>query len=171
VVALYYGVPVFQAELAKAQRNEAVAKTDLAKREAAERKLVDMQVTARQLGSGNGQRNLVVTVQIANMGNRSFTVPAANLKGLVHRLDGFAESGEPVFEAGHHLVFGRDAETEISEIHIDAGETRKYETLCGVSSSGIHLISTKLYVRDPAPSQANPGEQLAYGASTYLEVE
>jgi hypothetical protein len=164
--ALLYGVPILQAEKAKTERDESAARALIAKREAAEKTILEIGLAADWVGRRGVRRHMVVTLDIANTGNKDITLNAEDLQGHVARIREIGVDGKLSYEERRDLRFGSNDDTELKILKISPGEKRKLRTVQAVSDGGLYFVTAKAIVAKRAD-----GSQEVFHSSLFAQTE
>ena len=141
---LAFGVPFIQAQQTKAHRDETVAKAEIATREAAEKQILDIELSAQLLGATDRQRYVLVTLEVKNTGNRVLSIPAGDLEASITNVKEIDADGKIHYGEKYPLRFGVYSDSKVSKMKISPGERRKLQSVQKLYSEGLHLVKAAI---------------------------
>jgi hypothetical protein len=139
-----YGVPIFQAQHAKAQRDEVALKAELLRRETADKRILDMDLSAAVLGGPEKARFVLITLEIKNTGNRVISVPTERIKATITRVGDVDEAGQIKYGTRYPFRFGDWPESSLKKLEFSPGERAKYQTIQRLRDDGLHLLTVEI---------------------------
>jgi hypothetical protein len=163
VLGLFFGLPILQAEYARAQRDETVAKAEIARREAREKEILDLELSATRLGRPEDDRYVLVTLEVKNTGNKLVSVPAKRLSGFIACVKSIDEKGEPEFTNTHDLHFGESPDSPGSRMEINPGERARMQAIQKLQGpAGVYQISVRVGVEGDESNSYYPAVLFAH---------
>jgi len=145
VLGLFFGLPILQAEYARAQRDETVAKAEIARREAKEKEILDLELSATRLGRPEDGRYILVTLDIKNTGNKLISIPAKRLTGSIARIRDIDEKGQPEFANAYDIRFSESPDQLGSRMEINPGERARMQAVQKLQDpTGVYQISVRV---------------------------
>jgi len=144
VAGLFYGLPLIQAQHTKAQRDETIARAEIATREAAEKQILELDLSAQLLGAIEHERYVLVTLELKNTGNRELSIPAEHLAASITNVRDIEADGQIRYGERHPFLFGAYPDAKVSEMKISPGERRKLQSVQKLRSEGLHLVTAEV---------------------------
>jgi hypothetical protein len=143
-LGLGYGLPILQAQHTRAQRDEAVAKAEIARREATEKQILDLDLSAAVLSRPGAERYVVVSLEVKNTGNRTLSFKAEDLRGAITAVNGIDGGGHVRYGEKAPIRFGQYPDVALVELKISPGERTKLQGVQQVGSEGLKLVTTEI---------------------------